>query len=118
MTGIEACVSLSKKMLLLTGQGERHRNRRAPRTFVGATLVCVLLLALLAVVQVAHVHPLETDADHCPLCLAIHAAAPVALSAIVIILVQIGTPIPVVEARAVLRHWHPSLFTRPPPALA
>ena len=102
--------------MLLTGLLKRHRDRRAPRTFVAATIVCLVLLALLAVVQIAHVHPLESDADHCPLCIAIHAVMPVALAAAVVILVQVGTPVPVTEPRAVLRHWNPILFTRPPPA--
>ena len=102
--------------MLLTGRVERHRNHKPPRSFVVATVMCLILLALIAVVQVAHVHPLETDADHCPLCIAIHSAAPVAVTAAVIVLVQLGTPVPVLEPRAVLRHWHPNLFTRPPPA--
>ena len=45
------------------------------------TIVCLLLLALLTVVQVAHVHSVETAADHCPLCIAMHSAAPVAVTA-------------------------------------
>ncbi len=103
-------------MMRLTRRAGRHRTSRASRRFAVATVVCLILLALLAVVQVAHVHPQETDADHCPLCIAIHAAVPVALTAAIIILVQVGTSIPVLESRAVLRHWHPTLFTRPPPA--
>lgn len=79
-------------------------------------IVCLLLLALLAVVQVAHIHPLNSDADHCPLCIAIHAVAPVAVAASIIILVPVGASVPVLEPRAILRHWHPTLFTRPPPA--
>jgi hypothetical protein len=79
-------------------------------------VVCLVLLALLAVVQVAHVHPLESDADHCPLCTALHAAAPVAPAPAVIILVQVGTEVPVLESRAAIRYWNPTLFTRPPPA--
>jgi hypothetical protein len=78
--------------------------------------VCLALLALLTVVQVAHIHPLNSDADHCPVCIAMHSAAPVAALATAIVLVRIGNPAPVVEARAVIRHWHPKLFTRPPPA--
>jgi hypothetical protein len=35
---------------------------------------------------------------------------------VVVVLVRIGSPEPLVEARAVVRHWHPKLFTRPPPA--
>ncbi len=103
--------------MLLTGHGTRLRDRRAPRTFVAATIICLVMLALLAVVQVAHVHPQDTDADHCPLCMAMHTAVPVAVAAAIVMLVQVGTAAPVVELRAVLRHWHPSLFTRPPPAI-
>jgi hypothetical protein len=35
--------------------------------------------------------------------------------AAVVVLVRIGTPSPLVEARSVVRHWHPKLYTRPPP---
>ena len=96
---------------------ERHdRRRRSPRSFAVATVVCLVLLALLAVVQVAHVHPLMSDADHCPLCIVMHTVAPVSVAAAVIILVQVGMPAPVLEARASIRPWSPTLFTRPPPS--
>ena len=103
--------------MLLTGlQAQRHSGRRStPRSFAVATVVCLVLLALLAVVQVAHIHPLASDADHCPLCIVMHTVAPVSVAAAVIILVQVGTPAPVVEARATIRPWSPTLFTRPPP---
>ena len=78
-------------------------------------MLCLALMALLAVVQVAHIHPLDSDADHCQLCIAMHSAAPVAVMAAAVVLVRIGTTEPVVEARAVVRHWHPKLYTRPPP---
>jgi hypothetical protein len=81
-----------------------------------ATVLCLALLALLTVVQVAHMHPLETDADHCQLCIAMHTAAPVAAAAAVVILVKVGTQTPAVEARVAVRHRHPKLFTRPPPS--
>jgi len=80
-----------------------------------ATLVCLVLLTLLAVAQVAHVHQVDTDADHCPLCIVMHSAAPVAVTAAMVILVQLESAAPVFEARTVTRHWHPKLFTRPPP---
>jgi hypothetical protein len=73
-------------------------------------------MALFLVVQVAHMHPLESDADHCSLCIAMHSAAPVALAAAAVILVRMGAAAPLVEARAVVRHWHPKLYTRPPPS--
>lgn len=92
--------------------GQRRAKHGALPT---VTLVCLVLLALLAVVQVAHVHPVDTDADHCPLCIVMQTAAPVAVTAAVVILVQIEIPAPIFEARAVTRYWHPQLFTRPPP---
>jgi len=103
---------------LLTGlQADfRGSRRREPRAFGAAALLCLVLLALLAVVQVAHMHPLESDADHCSLCIAMHSAVPVAVMAAAVVLVRMGSPAPVVEARAVVRHWHPKLYTRPPPA--
>ena len=105
-------------MLLITGlQPDIHsRRRRGPRAFGATALLCLALLAMVAVVQVAHIHPLDSDADHCSLCIAMHSAAPVTIAAAVVVLVRIGTPEPVVEARTLVRHWHPKLFTRPPPA--
>ena len=81
-----------------------------------ATVVCLVLLALLTVVQVAHMHPIDSDADHCPLCIVMHTAAPVAVTAAAVVLVEIETRAPVFEAHSVTRHWHSKLFTRPPPS--
>lgn len=89
---------------------------RKPHAFGAAALLCLALLALLTVVQVAHVHALDADADHCQLCIAMHSAAPVAIIAVLVVLIRIGRPEPLVEARSVVRHWHPKLYTRPPPA--
>jgi len=94
----------------------RGDRRREPRAFGAAALVCLVLLALLAVVQVAHIHPLDNDADHCQLCIAMHSAVPVAVLAAAVILVRIGNSAPVAEARVIVRHWQPKLYTRPPPA--
>ncbi len=103
--------------MLLTGfqAGRIRSNRSTPRSFAVATVVCLILLALLAVVQVAHVHPLESDADHCPLCIVLHSVAPVSVAVAIIILVQIGAPVPVLRVRAAFRPWLPTLFIRPPP---
>ena len=87
-----------------------------PRVFGATMLVCLVLLALLAVVQVAHSHPLGSDADRCSLCIVMHSAAPVALLAAAVVLVKLGGPEPVFEVRTAVRYWHPKLFTRPPPA--
>lgn len=94
----------------------RSDSRSKPRAFGAAAVVCLVLLALLAVVQVAHFHPTDSDADHCPLCIVMHSAVPVAIAAAAVVLVQIETCAPVFEPLTVTRHWHPKLFTRPPPA--
>jgi predicted aconitase with swiveling domain len=78
-------------------------------------LVCLVLLALLAVAQVMHTHDGMSDADHCPLCIVMHTAAPILAAAALIALVQVATTSPVLELQAITRNWHPQLFTRPPP---
>lgn len=103
MTGLQADFSGSR--------------RRKPHAFGAAAFLCLVLLALLAVIQVAHIHPLDQDADHCSLCIAMHSAAPVAVMTAAIVLVRMGIPMLVAEARAAVRHWHPKLYTRPPPAV-
>ncbi|MGD0547695.1 MAG: hypothetical protein ABR991_07675 [Terracidiphilus sp.] len=105
-------------MDLLTGSQTDFRGsqRRKPHAFGAAALLCLALLAMLAVVQVAHNHVFESDADHCQLCIAMHSAAPVAIMAAVAVLIRIGSREPLAEARAIVRHWNPKLYTRPPPA--
>lgn len=95
------------------GQTRGYRGR----TLQLVTLVCLALMALLLVVQVAHVHPLDSspNLDHCPLCVVLQTAAPVAATAMLVILVQVGRQATAVVPVAVLRHRHPKLFTRPPP---
>jgi len=78
-------------------------------------VLCLVLMALLAVVQVAHLHADQAVADHCPLCVSMHSAAPAAAAAVAVVLVQVGIPTSVLEERALVRHWNPKLFTRPPP---
>lgn len=79
-------------------------------------VVCLVLMALLTVVQVAHVHKNNSDPTQCALCVAMHSAAPVSEAAAIILLVQIGLAVPVLKAQPITRHWNPKLFTRPPPA--
>jgi hypothetical protein len=79
-------------------------------------VVCLVLVALLVIMQIPHLHQTPSDAEHCALCVVMHSAAPVTVAAVLIILVQLGISTPVVKARAILRYWHPQLFTRPPPS--
>jgi hypothetical protein len=76
----------------------------------------VVLLALLTLVQVTHVHAVGSDADNCQLCVVMHSAAPVAVAAAIVVLVTSGASTVAADERVVVRHRHPKLFTRPPPA--
>ena len=102
----------------MTGKGTQiGRDRRPKQTSLGvATVVCLILLAFLAVVQVAHVHPIGSDAEHCPLCIAIHSVVPLLVMVTALLLVKVGTATPaLLEVRSISRYWNPTLFTRPPP---
>ena len=79
-------------------------------------VVCLALLALLAVAQVTHFHENQTDADHCQLCIVMHTLAPVAAAAAVIVIVRLGTSTPPAEPISVVRQRQSRLFIRPPPA--
>jgi hypothetical protein len=83
-----------------------------------ASLVCVLLLSLLAFVQVAHVHPAASDADHCSICVAMHSAVPVAVVALPVVFTTGIAPVPVPVVPTVVRRWHYTMFNRPAPDAA
>ena len=92
--------------------GSYHRN---PMRF--AAVLCIVLLALLSVVQVMHVHAVAADADHCQLCIAIHSVVPLLVMVTALLLIEIQTSGPALQqARPVARYWQSSLFIRPPPA--
>ena len=97
-------------------QTDFNKDRRSkPLAFGLAAMLCLALLALLTVVQVAHIHALDRTADQCPLCIVMHSAAPVAAVSAAVVLVRTRAVSPAFEERAVVRQWHPKLFTRPPP---
>lgn len=60
-------------------------------------MVCLFLLALLAVAQVTHVHAVGSDVDHCPLCVVMHSVVPFAVTATEIVLIRIGTASPAIR---------------------
>lgn len=93
----------------------RREDRPKPRAIGATALLCLVLASMLAIIQVAHIHPVESDPDHCPLCIAMHSAAPAAVVAAPVVLVQLEFAAPVYKARAAVRYWQPKLFTRPPP---
>lgn len=90
------------------------RKRGAGFLPVFAT-VCLILLALLAVAQVTHLHSNPTDADHCQLCIVMHAVAPTATAPATVFLVRLGASSPEAEPALVARQPQFRLFSRPPP---
>ncbi len=102
----------------MKNSSEDRRNGRNPsvvRATSVSSLICLLLLFLVTFVQVVHVHPAATDADHCPICVVMHSAAPVAVVAAAIVFVRTVTAVPVPVLHSVVRPWHCTLFNRPPP---
>jgi nucleoside recognition membrane protein YjiH len=93
------------------GVGSRISSGLLP----AVAILCLLLLAMLAVAQVTHLHPNDTDADHCQLCIVMHTVVPVAAAAAVIIIVQLGASAPQAEPIVVARQRQIRLFIRPPP---
>jgi len=92
-------------------------SRRTRTGFrIPVALVCIALLAVLALVQVTHLHSNQTDADQCPLCVVMHAAAPVAVAAAAVVLVPLGSHAPQAEPFSLALRPRSSLFIRPPPA--
>lgn len=95
------------------------RSDRSPKpSILGvAAVVCLILVAVLAVAQVTHVHAVASDADHCPLCIAMHSVVPFALMVASVLLVRIGVAAPtLLGIRTIIQSWNPTLFSRPPPA--
>ena len=78
-------------------------------------VLCLVLLAILAVAQVAHLHPSQTDADHCQLCIVMHTVVPTAIAAAVIVIVQLGASAPQADPIVIGRQRQIRLFIRPPP---
>lgn len=91
------------------------RSDRRGRLGAALVVVCLVLLALITVIQVAHVHSVDTDADHCPLCIVLHTAAPVMVAAAAVLLVTFETFAPAFEVRPIRMSWQRQLFIRPPP---
>ena len=93
----------------------RGNDRGRQRFLPAVAAMCLVLLALLAVAQVAHLHSSDTDADHCPLCIVMHTAVPVAAAVAAVILVQLGASAPVAEPILIARRPQTRIFIRPPP---
>ncbi len=94
----------------------RNNRRPKPGIFEVATIVCLVLLALLVLVQVTHVHAIASDGDHCPICILMHSLVlgPGILAGVVLVRIRASTLV-LLEARTIIRYWHPTLYTRPPP---
>jgi hypothetical protein len=84
----------------------------------GLTILCVCLLAIVMLVQVAHTHPFNSDADHCPVCVVMHCAVPVAATVAIILSTPTTAAVSLVTTLPRASIWHFELFNRPPPSNA
>jgi Na+/proline symporter len=101
----------------LTGLKTLFRGKRGawPGFLPAVAMVCLILLAMLAVAQVTHLHSSQSDADQCQLCIVMHTVVPVAAAAAVIVIVQLGASTPQAQPILVARYRQIRLFIRPPP---
>jgi uncharacterized membrane protein YqhA len=102
----------------LTGVKTLFRGKRGvwPGILPAVAMVCLVLLAMLAVAQVTHLHPNQSDADHCQLCIVMHTVVPVAAAAAAIVIVQLGASTPQADPIVIAHKRQIRLFIRPPPA--
>ena len=93
------------------------RNRDSGPGALGVLIaLCLVLLLLLTVVHAAQAHALASDADHCPVCVAMHSVLPLLIMLVAILLIRLRVAaLTLDEVRVIIRYWHPDLFTRPPP---
>ena len=70
---------------------------------------------MLVVAQVTHLHPSQSDADHCQLCIVMHTVVPVAAAVVAIVVVPLGVTTPQADPIVITRKRHIRLFIRPPP---
>jgi hypothetical protein len=119
--GVQSVYSIRVGTSLMENDGGYRLNRASvhkPWSVRATSLICLLLLTLVTFVLVAHVHPAATDADHCPICVVMHSAAPVAVVAAAMLFVRASAPVPAPVLHMVVRPWHCTLFNRPPPTQA
>ena len=102
----------------MTGVKTLFRGKRGvwPGILPAVAMVCLVLLAMLAVAQVTHLHPNQSDADHCQLCIVMHTVVPVAAAAAAIVIVQLGASTPQADPIVIAHKRQIRLFIRPPPA--
>jgi len=95
---------------------------------------CLLLVGFASSAQVVHIHgdwlphhaaqvgsaadasQLPGGEEHCPLCVAMHSALPVATKTVATTLVLVECRLAMVADRLPSSQWHFAMFSRPPPA--
>lgn len=100
---------------LRTFPGWKRPGWLMPRALGVAALICLVLVVLLTTIQVTHIHPLNSDTNHCPLCIVMHTAAPAAPATAAVVLVALGMLAPGPRGRLIALRQHPTFFIRPPP---
>jgi len=101
----------------LTANWTNRSGGSSRATFArSATLwLCLILLALLSVAQVAHTHKDASDADHCTICVVLHNAAPISVAAVAILFVALYRVAPAARLQVAVYRPTSAHFIRPPP---
>jgi hypothetical protein len=85
-------------------------------------MVCLLLVGGASTAQAAHIHgqwlpQTQGGEEHCGLCMAMHAALPVAMRVEPVRLALVARVAIEADERAAASSWHFAMFSRPPPAV-
>lgn len=100
-------------MTSLTAHLRAQRGSQSFRLLVVG--MCLVVLSLLAVAQVTHLHPNQSDADHCQLCIVMHTLVPITAAAAVVVMVQVAALDSKADPVVVATQRQFRLFIRPPP---
>lgn len=85
------------------------------RALPAVAVLCLFLLAFLAVTQAVHFHSDPAAEDHCPLCVSMHSVVPLLAVAATVVLIRVGFSRPIIETRPACVRRFSRLVTRPPP---
>lgn len=80
-----------------------------------ALWLCLGLLALISIAQVAHYHKDAVDADNCAICVVLQHVAPIVVAAVVVVFAAIGRVAPLVQMPVRTQRSASAHFIRPPP---
>jgi hypothetical protein len=95
---------------------EKPENRRSHLLRSAAIWLCLGLIAVLSIAQVAHCHKDAAHTDNCAICVVLQHAAPMAAAALAIVLVAVDRLAPAAFSPCRIGRSPRACRVRPPPA--